>query len=33
MTQTDLLRIALAQSAIDLNCAPEDLISGKKIVV
>ena len=33
MTQTDLLRIALAQSAIDLSCAPEDLISGKKIVV
>ena len=33
MTQTDLLRIALAQSAIDLNCTPEDLLSGKKVVV
>ena len=33
MTQTDLLRIALAQSAIDLNCTPEDLLSGKNVVV
>ena len=33
MTQADLLQAALTQSAIDLNCAPEDLISGKKIVV
>lgn len=33
MTQKDLFAIALAQSAIDLNCTPEDLVSGKKIVV
>ena len=33
MTQADLLRTALAQSAVDLNCRPEDLISGKKVVV
>ena len=33
MTQKEILQTALAQSAIDLNCTPEDLISGKKVVV
>ena len=33
MTQKELFAIAVAQSAIDLNCRPEDLTSGKKIVV
>ena len=33
MTQKDLFAIALAQSAIDLSCTPEDLVSGKKVVV
>ena len=33
MTQKELLAIAVAQSAIDLNCRPEDLTSGKKVVV
>ena len=33
MTQKDLFNIALAQSAIDLSCTPEDLVSGKKVVV
>ena len=33
MDQQQLFNIALAQSAIDLNCTPEDLVSGKKIVV
>ena len=33
MTQKELLEIALTQSAIDLNCRPEDLVSGKKLVV
>lgn len=33
MTQTELLQTALTQSAIDLNCTPADLVSGKKIVV
>ena len=33
MTQKEILQTALAQSAIDLNCTPEALISGKKVVV
>ena len=33
MTQTDLLQAALTQSAIDLNCTPGDLVSGKKVLV
>lgn len=33
MTQKELLQTALRQSAIDLNCRPEDLVSGKKLVV
>ena len=33
MTQKELFNIALAQSAIDLNCTPEDLVSGQKTVV
>ena len=33
MTQKEILQTALAQSAIDLNCRPEDLTSGKKVVV
>ena len=33
MTQADLLQAALTQSAIDLNCTPEDLVSGKKVLV
>ena len=33
MTQKELFAIALGQSAIDLNCRPEDLTSGKKMVV
>jgi len=33
MTQKELLEIALTQSAIDLNCRPADLVSGKKVVV
>ena len=33
MTQKELLNIALTQSAIDLNCRPEDLIGSKKLVV
>ena len=33
MTQKELFDIALAQSAIDLNCTPEDLVSGQKTVV
>jgi len=33
MTQKEILQIALAQSAIDLNCRPEDLTSGKKMLV
>ena len=33
MTQKDLFNIALAQSAIDLSCTPEELVSGKKVVV
>ena len=33
MTQKELFTIAVAQSAIDLNCRPEDLTSGKKVVV
>ena len=33
MTQKELLQTALCQSALDLNCRPEDLTSGKKVVV
>jgi GNAT superfamily N-acetyltransferase len=33
MDQQQLFNIALAQSAIDLSCTPEDLVSGKKVVV
>lgn len=33
MTQTEILQTALDQSAIDLNCRPEDLVSGRKVVV
>jgi len=33
MTQKELFTIAAVQSAIDLNCRPEDLFSGKKTVV
>lgn len=33
MTQSDILQTALTQSAIDLNCRPEDLLSGQKVVV
>ena len=33
MTQNELFQTALRQSAIDLNCRPEDLTSGKKLVV
>lgn len=33
MTQAEILQTALVQSAMDLNCTPEDLVSGKKIVV
>ena len=33
MTQKEILQTALAQSAIDLNCRPEDLVSGRKVVV
>ena len=33
MTQKEILQTALVQSAIDLNCHPEDLNSGKKVVV
>lgn len=33
MTQKELFEIALAQSAVDLNCRPEDLTGGKKVVV
>ncbi len=33
MTQKEILQTALAQSAIDLNCRPDDLLPGKKVVV
>ena len=33
MTQQVVFQTALAQSAIDLSCRPEELISGEKIVV
>lgn len=34
MTNRDILRIALAQSAVDLNCTPEDLAgSGNRVVL
>ena len=33
MTNQEILRIALEQSAIDSNCRPEDFLSGKQTVV
>lgn len=33
MTQKELFAIAVAQSAVDLNCRPEDLTGGKNVVV
>ncbi len=33
MTQKDILHIAVRQSAIDLNCSPEDLLGGENRVV
>lgn len=32
MTNVDILRIALRQSAIDMNCEPGDFLSGKNLV-
>ena len=32
MTNEEILRIALEQSAVDCNCSPEDFLSGRSIV-
>ncbi len=33
MNNSDILRIAMAQSAIDLNCNPKDFLSDKNVIV